>query len=98
MFWILVAGVCVLGIILVLTIAYLCLYLGYYSPVEAKIEENKYSNHKIAYKGKINGILEKPVFLKILTKLNVYFQKCEERKRIIRNLKVFVYFLGIFKL
>ena len=52
MFWILVCATFMLSIFLVLTIAYLFVYLGYYTEITVQtLQEPMYSNALIAYKG-----------------------------------------------
>ena len=51
MFWILVGGAFSLSILLVVTIAYLAVYLGYYSPINIQTTEPKFNHALIAYKG-----------------------------------------------
>ena len=51
MFWILVFGVIILAVSLIITIAYLFVYIGYYTEVDVKTEPSKFRDKLIAYKG-----------------------------------------------
>ena len=51
MFWILVFGVIFLAVSLIITIAYLFVYIGYYTEVDVKTEPSKFRDRLIAYKG-----------------------------------------------